>query len=147
MWRYFYVFCNIPIDPLSSRLWNTDFVTQTLCQRASWISNPSIRDTYKDMCYNDRCVSVEVNFLKEDVLWYSWVNSHCTKLSCIFGQSVSDAISCEHFLFHMEWTWWRHQMETFSALLVLCAHTKPVTRSFDLDSSDHPENENDKPVF
>ena len=34
-------------------------------------------------------------------------------------------------------TWWRHQMETFSALLALCAGSspvaaqKPVTRSFD----------------
>ena len=40
------------------------------------------------------------------------------------------------------WTWWRHQMETFSALLALCAGTspatgefpahRPVTRSFDI---------------
>ena len=35
-------------------------------------------------------------------------------------------------------TWWRRQMETFSALLVICAgsrwipRTKPVTRSFDI---------------
>ena len=40
------------------------------------------------------------------------------------------------------WTWWRHQMETFPALLVLCAGNslvtgefpsqRPVTRSFDV---------------
>ena len=37
-------------------------------------------------------------------------------------------------------SWWRHQMETFSALLVICAvnspvnspHKKPVTRSFNV---------------
>ena len=39
-------------------------------------------------------------------------------------------------------TWWRHQMETFSALLAICAgnspvpvnspHKRPVTRSFDV---------------
>ena len=39
-------------------------------------------------------------------------------------------------------TWWRHQMETFSALLVICAGNssvpgefstqRPVTRSFDI---------------
>ena len=27
-------------------------------------------------------------------------------------------------------TWWRHQMETFSALLALCAGNSPVTREF-----------------
>ena len=41
-----------------------------------------------------------------------------------------------------QWTWWRHQMETFSALLALCAGNspvpgefpaqRPVTRSFDV---------------
>ena len=40
------------------------------------------------------------------------------------------------------WTWWRHQMETFSALLAICAENspvpgeftaqRPVTRSFDV---------------
>ena len=40
------------------------------------------------------------------------------------------------------WTWWRHQMETFSALLAICAGNSlvpgefpaqmPVTRSFDV---------------
>ena len=40
------------------------------------------------------------------------------------------------------WTWWRHQMETFSTLLALCARNssvtgefpsqRPVTRSFDV---------------
>ena len=28
------------------------------------------------------------------------------------------------------WTWWRHQMETFSALLALCAGNSPVTGEF-----------------
>ena len=30
------------------------------------------------------------------------------------------------------WTWWRHQMETFSALLALCAGNSPVTDEFPL---------------
>ena len=29
-------------------------------------------------------------------------------------------------------SWWRHQVETFSALLALCAGNSPVTRSFDV---------------
>ena len=32
----------------------------------------------------------------------------------------------EHFM----WTWWRHQMKTFSALLALCAGNSPVTGEF-----------------
>ena len=28
------------------------------------------------------------------------------------------------------WSWWRHQMETFSALLALCAGNPPVTGEF-----------------
>ena len=28
------------------------------------------------------------------------------------------------------WSWWRHQMETFSALLAICAGNSPVTGEF-----------------
>ena len=28
------------------------------------------------------------------------------------------------------WTWWRHQMETFSALLAICAGNSPVSGEF-----------------
>ena len=31
---------------------------------------------------------------------------------------------------HSAYTWWRHQMETFSALLALCAGNSPVTGEF-----------------
>ena len=30
----------------------------------------------------------------------------------------------------VRWTWWRHQMETFFALLALCAEKSPVTGGF-----------------
>ena len=45
------------------------------------------------------------------------------------------------------YTWWRHQLETFSALLALCAgnspvtgefHAQRVTRSFDIFFDLHP---------
>ena len=37
----------------------------------------------------------------------------------------------KNFPEHTHWdTWWRHQMETFSALLVLCAGNSPVTGEF-----------------
>ena len=31
---------------------------------------------------------------------------------------------------HYLWAWWRHQMETFSALLAFCAENSPVTGEF-----------------
>ena len=31
---------------------------------------------------------------------------------------------------HMPWTWWRHQMETFPALLAICAENSPLTGEF-----------------
>ena len=41
-----------------------------------------------------------------------------------------------HSCIHMQWadrqTWWRHQMETFSVLLAICAAQRPVTRGFDV---------------
>ena len=42
--------------------------------------------------------------------------------------SVDDYIKwiCCHIL----WAWWRHQMETFSALLALCAGNSPVPGEF-----------------
>ena len=46
---------------------------------------------------------------------YSWP---CEKIECL--SYIDIEIS----------TWWRHQMETFSALLVLCAGNSPVTGEF-----------------
>ena len=43
-------------------------------------------------------------------------------------------ILCKHcvYIFRMGWprTWWRHLMETFSALLALCVGNSPVTGEF-----------------
>ena len=33
-------------------------------------------------------------------------------------------------VFELTMTWWRHQMETFSALLAFCAGNSPVTGKF-----------------
>ena len=38
-------------------------------------------------------------------------------------------VRCLHYL-QLESTWWRHQMETFSALLALCAGNSPVFGEF-----------------
>ena len=57
-------------------------------------------------------------------------------------------ICCHHRLVIEEVSWWRHQMETFSALLAICAGNstasgdfptqRPVTRSFDVFFDLHP---------
>ena len=42
-------------------------------------------------------------------------------------------ISCDHISINgiaRWWPWWRHQMETFSALLALCAGNSPITGEF-----------------
>ena len=52
-----------------------------------------------------------------------------------------------YYVIKMSWPWWRHQMETFSALLAICAGNslvfsefpaqRPVTRSFDVFFDSH----------
>ena len=62
-----------------------------------------------------------------------WVKGDTGHLLNVFlrlnvKDAVSLAISC---IFVGNWTaWWRHQMETFSALLALCAGNSPVTGDF-----------------
>ena len=61
------------------------------------------------------------------VKWVAYVASHLMHLAIAHFMTIS---------------WWRHQMETFSALLVICAGNspvtgevpakRPVTRSFDV---------------
>ena len=45
------------------------------------------------------------------------------------GRQFSTSRANPTWNFHLEWivaTWWRHQMETFSALLAICAGNSPV---------------------
>ena len=44
-----------------------------------------------------------------------------------FTMVCNEAYVMEEYL---PWTWWRHQMETFSALLAICAGNSPVTVEF-----------------
>ena len=39
-------------------------------------------------------------------------------------------VKCGIHEFGLWWTWWRHQMETFSALLAICAGNLPVPGEF-----------------
>ena len=66
----------------------------------------------------------------------------CVKVTTVMTHRRDTSVTgcCNSFRLHVPW--WRHQMETFSALLVLCAGNspvpgefpaqRPVTRSFDV---------------
>ena len=63
--------------------------------------------------------------LKRKGLWSSAMGCYVT------ARNVSDILVSG--IFDEEYfrpTWWRHQMETFSALLALCAGNSPVTGEF-----------------
>ena len=86
----------------------------------------------------DACVAILSLF---DINSYAqWVRYDIT--SVIYTDSTNvDLKSCTFFSFWCS-TWWRHQMETISASLVICAGNssvtsefpaqRPVTRSFDV---------------
>ena len=75
-----------------------------------------------------------------------WINGAWIKRYCVlFSKTYNTLHSCHNFPAGSRQaarTWWRHQMETFSALLARCAGNspvpgefptqRPVTRSFDV---------------
>ena len=74
------------------------------------------------------------SFRPDDFSGYNALHRIVTDASCVL---------CEHeFQQITSCSWWRHQMETFSALLIICAENspgagefptqRPVTRSFDV---------------
>ena len=55
---------------------------------------------------------------------------------------ISHSCGFNRFLGFKHWspnTWWRHQMETFSVLLVLCVGNSPVTSEFPSQKPSHAE--------
>ena len=69
------------------------------------------------------------------VLWfnikvssYQFSNSHCADKTAI--NHLISIIATPILVKHLCIAWWRHQTETFSALLALCAGNSPVTGEF-----------------
>ena len=56
----------------------------------------------------------------------SWAWTNCWRLK----QNTEIVSMSRHHHGSTSFTWWRHQMETFSALLALCAGNSPVTGEF-----------------
>ena len=77
-------------------------------------------------CDIEMCVPTDV--------WDSLLTRYFYK--CSAGLDVSENLTCWWTVCHMirlqysSITWWRHQMETFSALLAICAGNSPVTGEF-----------------
>ena len=55
----------------------------------------------------------------------SWSCSWLTHFQRVEIGETSDSL-----FENLSWTWWRHQMETFSALLAICAGNSPVPGEF-----------------
>ena len=66
---------------------------------------------------------------KEYIEKYSPLVPHYSHQTPITGECVFGSLAI--FLdVGMEYSWWRHQMEAFSALLAICAGNSPVTGEF-----------------
>ena len=66
------------------------------------------------------------------------INTHPNDNNCCWPCSILCSVNCEvgfiashaHCKDHSRFPWWRHPMETFSALLAICAGNSPVTGEF-----------------
>ena len=80
--------------------------------------------------YFFRCThffKISYSFWPSDAIWWHGSESILAQAMalCRRHQAIT-WINVEHF----PWTWWRHQMETFSALLAICAGNSPVSGEF-----------------
>ena len=91
----------------------------------------------KDWCYKQRYISYFFCFC-----FFGWNSLAPGKYSNSHKNMFLKCNKYYKYHIHFQWTWWRHQMETFSALLAICAGNspvpgefpaqRPVTRSFDV---------------
>ena len=70
----------------------------------------------------------------ETLLWWMFIKESYIALKCINNVYISTETSGQPIMelppLHHRRKWWRHQMETFSALLALCEGNSPVTGEF-----------------
>ena len=114
-------------------------------------------EAMKNTTYIDKCLefdTVILTFIKKNTLSYINItkkNGFCLRKGCFIGPQ-NELFRLKRGVFSSKIrkrgggyrpdTWWRHQMETFSALLALCAGNspvpgefpsqRPVTKSFDV---------------
>ena len=78
-----------------------------------------------------RCWPIHLLNKQSTCRWYESAWRHVMSLSWAFLNSGLPCFLVGHLeIYHLIRTWWRHQMETFSALLAFCAGNSPVTGEF-----------------
>ena len=111
---------------------------------------------FQDMIYLTAFVELSYHFITHNsadllinILWIYIIQSTMHKWSFLIYHTVISTLSLSWkwtspttFTWSGHWPWWRRQMETFSALLAICARNspvhgevpeqRPVTRSFDV---------------
>ena len=64
------------------------------------------------------------------MLW-PWVDGVCSVFGRLSTQVLREAYrNMVRFIHKLQMSWWRDQMETFSALLAICAGNSPVAGEF-----------------
>ena len=71
------------------------------------------------------CTNIDCFDTKDQLTWHAQIMPWCRHYSCTSEQQA---------VLEDVYAWWRHQMETFSALLAICAGNsqRPVMRGFDV---------------
>ena len=64
-------------------------------------------------------------FIISTIVWFQYFETRYAALFMFFIKSPQ-AKQQNMVLVTENWSWWRHQMETFSALLAICAGNSPV---------------------
>ena len=63
-------------------------------------------------------------------IWRGQMASICKCSVCVLTHRAMWSVDRSHFRMTSHLSWWRHQMETFSALLAICAGNSPVPGEF-----------------
>ena len=101
---------------------NNNYVSGGFCM----CYQPQITKTFRSMLIRYRSVgSIYYRRWSEGLFYLGW----CTQCWISYHLSSGHLRSC-HSNKSIYKSWWRHQMETFSALLVLCAGNSLVTGEF-----------------
>ena len=92
-----------------------------------WYQPSFVKRKDAALCYSDNNCIIMKSFRLADFLF------HC------FKYSVNYRIEINTECCFVTQSWWRHQMETFSALLALCVGNSPVTGKFPLTKASDAE--------
>ena len=110
-------------------------VNWSLKNKLQWNFNQNT-NFHSQICILRYCLRNGRHFLQGKWVKHFWYTTDSLFIYCRRKNVITGSTSSE------TWTWWRHQMETFSALLAVCAGNslltgefpsqRPVTRSIDV---------------